>query len=75
MDFDSFFHEIGLTAEVAEQALNTLKSEAVTIRQLIFTITDDDLEEIGISPETRTKILSRAEVFQFDLPFQPAHHF
>ncbi len=75
MDIDSFLHDIGLSAEVAEQALSTLKSEGVTFRQLIYTITDEDLEDIGISPETRAKIVSCAEVFKFDLLFQPAHRF
>ncbi len=56
----------------SEQALNKIKSEAVTTKQLIYNITDDDLEEIGISPKSRTAILSLAEVKMLPFCFEPA---
>jgi hypothetical protein len=56
----------------SEQALSKIKSEAVTTKQLIYNITDDDLEEIGISPKSRTAILSLAEVIMLPFCFKPA---
>ena len=58
-----------MPTDESEKALNRIKSEAVTIKQLIYSITSEDLEEIGISSESRTAILTLAEVilhrFQF----------
>ena len=56
---DDFFEGRG---EEFELALDILKREYVTLKQMIHSITDEDLEEVGIKSETRKAILARAEV-------------
>ncbi len=61
-DLESFFSGIKLDENVSDQALNTLKSEGVTLQLLVWNITDEDLEEIGIDSDARNAILARAQV-------------
>ena len=59
---EDFFSGIKLDGDVSEQALETLRTECVTVEQLIRDITAEDLEEVGIGSEARDAIIARAQV-------------
>ena len=55
-----FFAGVTLESEQKQQALEILDREGVTFDQLKSDITDEDLQELGFTAESRNAILERA---------------
>jgi hypothetical protein len=52
-----------LPSDESKSVIDALTSESVTLKQLATLITDDELQEIGISnPEIRSALLKKARV-------------
>ena len=59
-----------LTSEESKLVYDTLIREQVTLKQLATDVTEDELEEIGITkPELRSLIFTKARVI-----FKSLHH-